>query len=40
MYVINLEAYNKLTQSLIGQRKHLQQPSPCNTHVPATGTQI
>uniref|UniRef100_A0A0A8ZEB5 Uncharacterized protein n=1 Tax=Arundo donax TaxID=35708 RepID=A0A0A8ZEB5_ARUDO len=30
---------NTSTRSLIGQGKHLQQPSPHNTHVPATCTQ-
>uniref|UniRef100_A0A0A9E8N2 Uncharacterized protein n=1 Tax=Arundo donax TaxID=35708 RepID=A0A0A9E8N2_ARUDO len=39
MYVINQEAYDKLTRSLIGQGKHLQQPSLHNTHIPTTGTQ-
>uniref|UniRef100_A0A0A9FHE8 Uncharacterized protein n=1 Tax=Arundo donax TaxID=35708 RepID=A0A0A9FHE8_ARUDO len=40
MYMINLEMpYDTTTQSLIGQGKHLQQPSPHNTHVPATSTQ-
>uniref|UniRef100_A0A0A9EKN9 Uncharacterized protein n=1 Tax=Arundo donax TaxID=35708 RepID=A0A0A9EKN9_ARUDO len=28
-----------MTRSLIGQGKHLQQPSPHNTIVPTTGTQ-
>uniref|UniRef100_A0A0A9ES22 Uncharacterized protein n=1 Tax=Arundo donax TaxID=35708 RepID=A0A0A9ES22_ARUDO len=39
MYVINLEAYDKLTRSLIGQGKHLQQPSSHNIHVLTRGTQ-